>query len=235
MEAFAAERAVVVQGLRMDFRVGGEAFTVLDIPEFDVLAQSATALVGPSGSGKTTLLNIITGILTPTEGRVVVDGVELGGLSAGQRDRFRAERIGYVFQTFNLIPPLTALENVLLPMTFSPRIPRAEQRARAQGLLERVGLGHRMHHRPPQLSHGEQQRVGIARALANRPQLIVADEPTASLEPGSAEAVVHLLVASCKEEGVTLLVATHDRNLLGFMDRVEEMWLLNARVLGGVR
>ena len=217
----------------MDFRSGGRAVTVLDIPRLAIAAGSSVGLFGPSGSGKTTLLNIITGILTPSRGTVVVDGVDLASLSAAQRDRFRAERIGYVFQTFNLIPPLTALENVLLPMGFASRIPKHHRRSRAQELLERVELGHRLSHKPAELSHGEQQRVGIARALANRPQLIVADEPTASLEPGLTQTIARLLVSVCREEHATLLVASHDRSVLQHLARVEDMLVLNAAVSGG--
>lgn len=212
----------------MDFRSGDRPVTVLDVRLLEIAAGSSTGLSGPSGSGKTTLLNIITGILTPTAGTVLVDGVDLAGLSAAERDRFRAERIGYIFQTFNLIPPLTALENVLLPMGFASRILKQQRRPRAQELLERVNLGHRLRHKPAELSHGEQQRVGIARALANRPRLIVADEPTASLEPGLTQEIARLLVSVCQEEQATLLVASHDRALLRNLARVEEMQLLNA-------
>jgi putative ABC transport system ATP-binding protein len=211
----------------MDFRTGGRTITVLDIPRLEIPAGGATGICGPSGSGKTTLLNVVTGILTPSAGRVLVDGVDLASLSPGARDRFRAERIGYIFQTFNLIPPLTSLENVLLPMAFASRIPKGERRARARELLERVNLGDRLRHRPAELSHGEQQRVGIARALANRPRLIVADEPTASLEPGLTEEVARLLVGICRAEGATLIVATHDRSVLDHLGRVEEMRAVN--------
>lgn len=225
--------ALSVDGLRMDFRVGGQSFTALDVPRFDVEAGQAVALIGASGSGKTTLLNIVTGITTPTAGHVEVDGVELMRLSEAQRDRFRAERVGYVFQTFNLVPALTALENVMLPMVFARRVPRRAQRARAAELLQRARLGHRLRHRPGQLSHGERQRVGIARALANEPRIVVADEPTASLEPGSAEAIVRLLVEACRQEGVTLLIASHDPLMLGFVDCTHEMRTLNRQALGG--
>jgi len=212
----------------MDFRSGDRPVTVLDVRLLEIAAGSSTGLSGPSGSGKTTLLNIITGILTPTAGAVRVDGVDLASLSAAERDRFRAERIGYIFQAFNLIPPLTALENVLLPMGFASRIPKRQRRSRAQELLERVNLGHRLHHKPAELSHGEQQRVGIARALANRPRLIVADEPTASLGPGLTQEIARLLVSICQEEQATLLVVSHDPSLLQHLARVEEMKALNT-------
>ncbi len=220
--------AAEVHGLRVDFRSGGRPVTVLNISHLAVAAGSSVGLFGPSGSGKTTLLNVITGILTPSAGNVVVDGVDLASLSPGARDRFRAERVGYVFQAFNLIPPLTALENVLLPMGFAARIPKGQQRSRAQELLGRVNLGDRLHHKPAELSHGEQQRVGIARALANHPQLIVADEPTASLEPGLTQEIARLLVSVCQEEHATLLVASHDHSLLRHLARLEDMQVLNT-------
>lgn len=220
--------AVEVHGLCMDFHTGGRSVTVLNIPHLEIADGGSTGLSGPSGSGKTTLLNIITGILTPSAGSVVVDGVDLASLSPRERDRFRAERVGYVFQAFNLIPPLTALENVLLPMGFAPRIPKRQRRSRARELLERVRLSHRLHHKPAELSHGEQQRVGIARAMANYPKLIVADEPTASLEPGLTQDIARLLVSVCQEQHATLLVASHDPSLLQHLARVKEMQVLNV-------
>jgi putative ABC transport system ATP-binding protein len=219
--------AAEVHELRMDFRAGSGVITVLDISRLEIAAGTCTGLSGPSGSGKTTLLNILTGILTPSAGRVAVGGVDLSGLTQAHKDRFRAEHIGYVFQSFNLIPPLTALDNVLLSMSFASRIPAQQQRSRARELLERVGLGRRLHHHPSQLSHGEQQRVGIARALANRPELIVADEPTASLEPGLTLEIGHLLAELCREEQATLVIASHDPELLRLMEKVEDMHTLN--------
>lgn len=219
--------ALELRGVGMVFGSGERTVPVLDIPRFEVPAGAIQGLAGPSGSGKTTLLNVVTGILTPGRGLVRILGLDLAGLPPAARDRFRAAKIGYVFQAFNLLPPLTALENVLLPMGFDGGIPRGERRERAAALLDRVGLSARLHHRPPQLSHGEQQRVGIARALANHPRLIVADEPTASLEPGLARDVVRLLLAVCREEQATLLLATHDPDVLALLDRVQDMRALN--------
>lgn len=210
----APEAAIVVEGLTKVFSSGGETVTVLKIERFHVAAGSITALVGPSGSGKTTLLHLIAGILSPTHGRVVVEGVNIPDLPGAERDRFRADHLGYIFQTFNLLPALTALENVMVPMMFSSLIPKPKQRARAKELLERMGLGHRLHHRPFQLSHGEQQRVAIARALANRPRIVLADEPSASLDPKTARTVMDLLLNTCRELETTLFVVTHDRGLL---------------------
>lgn len=211
----------------MAFRAGGREVPVLDIPRLEVAAGGAVGLAGPSGSGKTTLLNVITGILTPGRGRVEVLGCDIAALPPAARDRFRAAHLGYVFQAFNLLPPLTAIENVLVPMGFAGRLPRGQRRERAAALLRRVGLADRLHHRPGQLSHGEQQRVGIARALANHPPLIVADEPTASLEPGLTHDIVRLLLEVCREEQATLLLASHDPAVLGHMERVEDMAHLN--------
>ncbi|HOZ49468.1 MAG TPA: ABC transporter ATP-binding protein [Candidatus Hydrogenedentes bacterium] len=169
------------------------------------------ALWGPSGCGKSTMLNLISGLLRPDEGIVQVDGREIQGLTEGQLDRFRGERLGFVFQTFNLLAPFSALQNVLLGMRFSDRIPQAEWKTRAKELLERVGLSHRLDSKPRTLSVGEQQRVAIARALANRQKLVIADEPTGSLDPKTSETVMNLLLEMCTEEEVTLLLVSHDR------------------------
>jgi ABC-type lipoprotein export system ATPase subunit len=147
--------------------------------------------------------------LRPDEGAIVVDGVETPKLSQGKLDRFRGERFGFVFQTFNLLAPFTALQNVLLGMRFSDTVPEGEWRARATGLLQRVGLGHRLHSKPSTMSVGERQRVAIARALANKQTIVAADEPTGSLDPKAAKAVMELLLEMCEEEKVTLLLVTH--------------------------
>jgi ABC-type lipoprotein export system ATPase subunit len=171
------------------------------------------ALWGPSGCGKSTLLNLISGLLRADSGKVVVDGVDLTGLSEGQLDQFRGERLGFVFQTFNLLAPFTALQNVMLGMRFSDTIPAGEWKPRAVELLERVGLGHRLHSKPNTMSVGEQQRVAIARALANKQKLIVADEPTGSLDPKTSTSVMDLLLELCQESNVTLLLVTHAREI----------------------
>jgi ABC-type lipoprotein export system ATPase subunit len=180
---------------------------------FDAPAGAHVALWGPSGCGKSTMLNMISGLLRPDTGKILVDGVEIQGLSEGKLDQFRGERLGFIFQTFNLLAPFTALQNVMLGMRFSDRIPEKEWKQRATALLERVGLGHRLHAKPNTLSVGEQQRVAIARALANRTKLIVADEPTGSLDPKNAKSVMDLLLELCNEEQVTMLMVTHDRAL----------------------
>jgi putative ABC transport system ATP-binding protein len=164
------------------------------------------ALEGRSGSGKSTLLNVVSGILRPDSGRVIVDSIDVTRLGEAQRDRVRADKLGLVFQQFNLLPGFTALENVLVAMSFGSAKP---DRWRAADLLASVGLSHRLHHRPAELSIGQQQRVAVARALANRPRAILADEPTASVDSAHQQQVIDLLRATCAEQGVALLVVTH--------------------------
>src|SRR5580692_3987655 len=175
----------------------GNVLTVLDVENFQIGTAEQVVLVGASGGGKTSLLNVISGISTPDRGSVKVDGLEITRLPEVARDRFRAERIGFVFQTFNLLPAFSALENVLLGMSFSGR--RVDTK-RAKELLDRVGLGHRITHRPPQLSVGEQQRVAVARALANRPKLLLADEPTANVDATNQQVIIDLIRETCREE-----------------------------------
>ncbi|MFP4171835.1 MAG: ABC transporter ATP-binding protein [Candidatus Hydrogenedentota bacterium] len=171
------------------------------------------ALWGPSGCGKSTLLNIISGLLRPDAGHITVDGANITSLSEGQLDRFRGERYGFIFQTFNLLAPFTALQNVMVGMRFSDTLPASQWRDRAIALLDRVGLGHRLHSKPASLSVGERQRVAIARALANKQKIVAADEPTGSLDPRSSAAIMDLLLNLCREEGVTLLMVTHEQEL----------------------
>jgi ABC-type lipoprotein export system ATPase subunit len=168
------------------------------------------ALWGPSGCGKSTMLNLITGLLRYDGGAVSVDGQELGSLREGQLDGFRGERFGFVFQTFNLLAPFSALQNVILGMRFADVIREKEWKNRAVEMLERVQLGHRLHSKPATLSVGERQRVAIARALVNFPKIIVADEPTGSLDPKTSKGVMDLLLELCREEEVTLLLVTHE-------------------------
>lgn len=189
-------------------------------PTFHAPAGAHVALWGPSGCGKSTMLNLISGLLRTDSGKILVDGIEIQDLSEGKLDAFRGERLGFIFQTFNLLAPFTALQNVMLGMRFSDRVPDKEWKPRATALLERVGLGHRLHSKPNTLSVGEQQRVAIARALANRNRLIVADEPTGSLDPKNAKAVMDLLLELCNEESVTMLMVTHDRALADRLPQV---------------
>jgi ABC-type lipoprotein export system ATPase subunit len=202
----------------------GTPLPILDIGEFRVAAGEQMVLVGRSGSGKTTLLHVIAGISRPDTGRVRVDDWEITLFSEAESDRFRAERIGYVFQTFNLLPGFSALENVLLAMRFARR---GTDKARARQLLERVGLGHRMTHRPAMLSVGEQQRVAVARAMANKPKLLLADEPTANVDSGSQQQVLDLIRETSAEEKVALVLVTHSPEVARQFERIDRLEEIN--------
>ena len=202
----------------------GQVLPVLDIPRFAVERGEQLVIVGRSGCGKTTLLHVISGISRPDEGTVEVDGINIAGLSELVRDRVRADTIGYVFQTFNLLPGFTALENVLLGMTFASG---RKDAARARQLLGRVGLSHRLSHKPTAMSVGEQQRVAVARALANQPKLLLADEPTANVDTANQQQIVDLIRESCDEEHVTLVMVTHTPEVAEQFQRVERLEEMN--------
>src|SRR5204863_856890 len=170
-----------------------------------------------------TFISLVAGILTPDSGRVLIEGVDMVAASEGRRDRLRAEKVGYVFQTFNLVQSWTALENVELGMAFG----RGVDSARARSLLERVGLSDRLHHVPRRLSVGQQQRVAVARAVAGRPRLVLADEPTGNLDPVRAQAAVDLLLDVCRESGAALLVVSHDPAVLGRLSSVRNLSEIN--------
>ena len=205
---------------------GGE-LPILDIPGWAVDAGEQVVVVGASGCGKTTMLHIIAGILRPSSGHVLIDGWDIPLLNEAERDQFRARRIGYVFQTFNLLPGFTAFENVLLGMTFAGD---RNDKKRAKLLLERVGLGHRLTHKPGQLSVGEQQRVSVARALANKPKLVLADEPTANVDVGNQQQVIDMLRQTCEEEGVALILVTHSPEVANQFSRVDKLAEVNLVV-----
>ncbi len=204
-----SENMVVVEQCRR--RLGPGVEFVCDA--FSAPAGVQMALWGPSGCGKSTLLNLISGLLRPDSGRIEVEGADITELSEGRLDRFRGERFGFIFQTFNLLMPFSALHNVMLGMRFSDTRPSAEWRPRATELLDRVGLKHRLHSKPATMSVGERQRVAIARALANKQRIVVADEPTGSLDPKTSTVVMDLLLELCREEGVTLLLVTHEQSI----------------------
>src|ERR1700731_774456 len=220
--------AVVLRQVKKEFSLGdGVNLEVLDVEHFALPVGSCTALRGRSGSGKTTLLNLIAGVAAPSGGTILVGDTDVFALSEARRDRFRAEHVGYVFQTFNLLSALSALENVMLAMMFAGVVPQRLQRQRAADLLARLGLAERLAHKPAQLSRGEQQRVAIARALANSPPLILADEPCASREARTASEVLAIFLAVCREDQKTLLLVSHDEAALGGADRVIDMAELN--------
>lgn len=215
---------VEIEGLKKSYlSPEGNRHTIIDVPWFTLQEKSQVALRGESGSGKTTLLNLIAGILKPDEGRVVIDAQEMSALNEPGRDRLRAMNIGYIFQTFNLLQGYTCLENVLLGMSFGPGVDRGF----AETLLQRVGLGDRMKHRPRQLSTGQQQRVAVARALANKPKLVLADEPTGNLDHNNAREALALIRETCKENGAALLLVSHDREVLGQFRTVFDLSRIN--------
>ena len=206
----------------------GQVTPILDVPEYQVAAGEQAVLVGASGGGKTTLLHIIAGITRPDSGKVIVDNVELTRFRESTRDRIRADRIGYVFQTFNLLAAFSALENVTLGMTFSSGRTSV---SRARKMLDRVGLGHRLSSRPGTLSVGEQQRVAFARALVNSPRLLLADEPTANVDPANQQNVIDLIRETCKEENIALIMVTHATEVADQFDRVDRLESVN-RIMG---
>ncbi len=219
---------LVLENVVKTYRQGdGPRLKVLDLQSYSIAAGEQVVLLGPSGCGKTTTLHIIAGIIAPDSGRVMLDGLDLATFSQAGRDRVRANKLGYVFQTFNLLKGFTALENVLLGMTFSNR---KFDRQRAIDLLKQVGLGHRLHHRPGTMSVGEQQRTAVARALANRPKLILADEPTANVDPANQQLVVDLIRESCRREEIALLMVTHNMEVAQQFDRVDNLAHLNRAV-----
>lgn len=201
---------IVVRGLGKSVRLGQETLTILEGIDLQVNRGETVALVGASGSGKSTLLGLLAGLDLPSVGSISILGQSLTELDEEGRAKLRAEQIGFVFQSFLLLPTMTALENVMLPAELRGETD-CEPRARA--LLESVGLGDRLHHLPPRLSGGEQQRVAIARAFMTRPRLLLADEPTGNLDSKTGEKVIELLFALNREHGTTLVVVTHDREL----------------------
>ncbi|MGQ0764428.1 MAG: ABC transporter ATP-binding protein [Gemmatimonadota bacterium] len=204
-------------GLTKEFDSGSHRLTVLKDVSFRIEQGAFVAVVGPSGSGKTTLLGLLAGLDTPTRGSVILDGRDLTALTEDQRARLRGEKVGFVFQSFQLIPTLTAVENVQVPLEL-----RGESgaEARAIELLDRVGLGDRTEHFPSQLSGGEQQRVAIARAFVNRPRILFADEPTGNLDAGTGGLIVSLLETLNRESGSTVVLVTHD---LGLAERAQRL------------
>jgi len=211
--------AVEVKGVRKTYHLRGEDVHALRGVDLKVPHGEYLSVMGPSGSGKTTLFNMIGGIDTPTEGNVLIDGVDISGVRPSQMAWLRCRKIGYIFQTFNLIPVLTARENVALPMIFLG-VSREDRDNKAEDLLKTVGLGDRVDHRPNELSGGQQQRVAIARALANDPAIILADEPTGNLDLNTGFAIVQLLYRLKVERGTTIICATHDLKMIDISDRV---------------
>lgn len=213
--------SLLLENVKKSYREpDGNILPILEIERFELKESEQVALIGESGSGKSTLLNVVSGITAADSGKVTIGGTEIASMAEVVRDRFRAERIGFVFQTFNLLPAFSALENVLLGMSFSRKKPSRE---RAKELLALVGLDHRIHHRPKQMSVGEQQRVAVARALANQPKLLLADEPTANVDVSNQETILQLLRDACSQNQISMLLVTHSQEVAGQFDRVENL------------
>jgi putative ABC transport system ATP-binding protein len=204
---------IVAENLGKTYRSGGRPLAVLEGVDLSIEAEAFVALVGPSGTGKTTLLGLLAGLDEPTSGRVLLAGEDIFSLTEDDRAGFRARNVGFVFQTFHLLPTLTALENVLVPLELMGRERPSGYRERARDLLDRVGLGDRLDHYPTQLSGGEQQRVALARAFSNRPRILFADEPTGNLDPKTGSTVVSLMEELNREARTTLVLVTHDQGL----------------------
>jgi putative ABC transport system ATP-binding protein len=226
------EYAIEIRDAVKTYPVAGGGFTAIDQLSLDVAEGEFVAIVGRSGSGKTTLLNLLAGIDRPTSGSVRVAGADLGSLSESGLAAWRGRKVGLVFQFFQLLPTLTVAENVMLPMDFARRIPARERRERAQELLERVGIGNQADKMPAALSGGQQQRAAVARALANDPALLLADEPTGNLDSATAEAVLELF-ADLNADGRTIVVVTHERDIRSLVGR--EVTLMDGRVVADER
>ncbi|MDP1627934.1 ABC transporter ATP-binding protein [Parvibaculum sp.] len=214
-----SDPVLALRGITRTYRQGEEALRIFAGADLDIYEGQIVALVGPSGSGKSSLLHIAGLLEAPNEGEVWVGGVNGVALSDTRRTAMRRSQIGFVYQFHNLLPEFSAIENVILPQMIAG-VPKRAARDFAMDLLTRMGLGDRADHRPAELSGGEQQRVAIARALANRPRVLLADEPTGNLDPKTARMVFGELMNICRSEGVAALVATHNLDLAGHMDRV---------------
>ena len=220
---------VVIRAIDVKRHYGeGESVTrALDGIRLKVRRGEYLSIMGPSGSGKTTLFNVIGGIDTPTEGMVYIDEIDVAQLDSYELAWVRCHKIGYIFQSYNILPVLTALENVSLPMIFAG-LAGDDARGKAAHILDRVGLGDRLFHRPYEMSGGQQQRVAVARAIANDPVIILADEPTANLDVQTGEEIIELLVSLKDENNATIISATHDMKMLDVSDRI--LWIRDGKV-----
>jgi putative ABC transport system ATP-binding protein len=213
-----SEALIRAEGLARRYQMGKTDVNALRSVDLTILPGEFVALVGPSGSGKSTLLHLIGGLVRPTAGSITVNGLELGRSNDHQLVRYRRDTLGFVFQNFNLLPIKRAWENVAVPLMLAG-MPLAQRKARALSILGQLGLAHRAEHRPSELSGGEQQRVAIARALANRPRLLLADEPTGNLDSHTGAEIMALLQNLVRDEGLTLLLVTHDPGIAAYADR----------------
>ncbi|MFP3950701.1 MAG: ABC transporter ATP-binding protein [Candidatus Bathyarchaeia archaeon] len=221
------DTVIEINDLARHYEMGGVLVKALDGVDLGIGRGEYVSIVGPSGSGKTTLFNLIGGLDRPTTGQVFIDGVDISKLDAYELAWLRCRKIGYIFQNFNLIQVLTALENVALPTVFAG-VPRDEGQSKAEKLLGSVGLGDRVNHKPTELSAGQQQRVAIARALANDPAIILADEPTGNLDLNTGMEIIELLHGLNRRKGLTLVAATHDLKMIKASDRI--VWLRDGQI-----
>ncbi len=222
-----SKQIVRVRGVTKNFDLGKIVIEVLKGIDLEIETGKYISIMGPSGSGKSTLFNMIGGLDKPTAGKVFIDEVDIAQLDAYELAWLRCRKIGYIFQTFNLIPVMTALENITLPMTFAG-VSNDDATKRGMALLEQVGLTGRHGHRPSELSGGQQQRVAVARALANTPAIVLADEPTGNLDLTTGEDIINLLKELSVERGVTVISATHDYKMLNVSDQV--VWIRDGRI-----
>ncbi len=225
----ALERDYVVRaiGVKKVYDMGATQTHALRGVDLDIYRGEYMAIMGPSGSGKTTLFNMVGGLDKPTDGMVFIDEVDVAALDSYELAWLRCRKIGYIFQSFNLLPTLTALENVVMPMTFA-NVDPDDARDRGYELLQRVGIGDRWNHRPGKMSGGQQQRVAVARALANQPAIVLADEPTGNLDLVTGADIISMLKLLCSEMGVTVISATHDHKMLDICDRV--VWIRDGMI-----
>ena len=221
------EFTVMTRNVVKVYRMGEAEIRALDDVSLTIRTGEYISIMGPSGSGKTTLFNAIGGLMKPTSGNVFIDEIDVAQLDANELAWLRCRKIGYIFQSYNIVKVMTALENVMLPMLFAG-VPPEEAQDRAVAILQRVGLGERILHTPKELSGGQQQRVAIARAFANRPAIILADEPTANLDLKTGEEIIALMREMNREQGVTVICSTHDHKMLDISDRI--VWMRDGRI-----
>ena len=223
---------IKVQNLRKVYRVGSERVVALDNIDLEIMPGEICCILGTSGSGKSTLLNMLAGLERPTRGTVNILGTDIAGATEKQLAKFRREKIGFIFQSYNLLSSLNALENVALPLTFR-KVPRRKREAAAKKMLKAVGLGKHIRHRPNQMSGGQQQRVGIARAYVTQPPVVFADEPTGNLDSKTTIEVMEMITAIAREHNQTLIIVTHDREIANYADRI--LFLLDGRIESDTR
>jgi len=227
LDSLQAPFVVRAKGLKKTYQMGEETVHALNGVDFNVKRGEYISIMGPSGSGKSTLFNMIGGLDKPNAGRIFIDDVDIASLDTAELAWLRCHKIGYIFQSYNLIPVASALDNVMLPMTFAGK-QQADAQDKAVELLTKVGLGERILHKPLEMSGGQQQRVACARALANDPSIVLADEPTANLDSKTGEEIIELLRELNEDQNVTIITATHDHKMLAVSDRIA--WVRDGKM-----